>query len=113
MRRVFLSVLFVFLAIALIACAFAWHIVHRALPQVDGTIALSGLEHEVTVARDSRGVPHITAQSKQDLYFAQGYVMAQDRLWQMDVLRRAASGELSEIFGAATVAVDRRFRVLG
>lgn len=113
MRRVFFSVLLIFLAIALIACAFAWHIVHRALPQVEGTINIAGLEHEVTVARDSRGVPHITAQSKSDLFFAQGYVMAQDRLWQMDVLRRAAAGELSEVFGSATIAVDRRFRVLG
>ena len=113
MRRIVLAVVLVFAAIALVACAVAWHIVHRALPQVDGTIALSGLQGEVTIARDHFGVPHISANSKADLFFAQGYVMAQDRLWQMDVLRRAAAGELSEIFGSATIAVDRRFRVLG
>jgi len=55
---------------------------------MDGTISLPELS-EVQVVRDVRGVPHIRAQSTDDLYFAQGYVMAQDRLWQMDVLRRA------------------------
>jgi penicillin amidase len=113
MRRTIVIVLSVFAAIALVICAYGWHIVHRALPQVDGEIQVPGLQQEVTVVRDVRGVPHIRAQNKQDLYFAQGYVMAQDRLWQMDVLRRASAGELSEIFGSATVAIDRRFRVLG
>jgi penicillin amidase len=113
MRRAIVTVLSVFVAIALSICAYGWHIVHRALPQLDGEIQISGLQQEVTVMRDVRGVPHIRAQNKQDLYFAQGYVMAQDRLWQMDVLRRASAGELSEIFGSATVAIDRRFRVLG
>ena len=113
MRRVIVTVLSVFVAIALLICAYGWHIVHRALPQVVGEIHVPGLQQEVTVVRDVRGVPHIRAQNKQDLYFAQGYVMAQDRLWQMDVLRRASAGELSEIFGAGTVAIDRRFRVLG
>src|ERR1700689_424884 len=73
--------------------------IHSALPQVDGAISLPELKAEVQVVRDVRGVPHIHAQSTDDLYFAQGYVMAQDRLWQMDVLRRAAAGELSEILG--------------
>jgi len=101
--------------IALVIAAGVWWgwAIHSALPQMDGTISLPELKAEVQVVRDVRGVPHIRAQSTDDLYFAQGYVMAQDRLWQMDVLRRAAAGELSEILGAPTIQVDRRFRVLG
>ena len=107
---------FVLLVVILLAAgAFAWweFAIHRALPQVEGAIALPELKAEVQVTRDVRGIPHIRAQNTDDLYFAQGYVMAQDRLWQMDLLRRAAAGELSEILGASTVEIDRRFRVLG
>lgn len=89
-----------------------WY-VYRPLPQVDGSASLPGLQHSVTVDRDEWGVPHIRANSLADLAEAQGYVVAQDRLWQMDLLRRAASGQLSEIFGARALKVDRRFRVLG
>jgi penicillin amidase len=113
MRRAIGFVLLV--VILLVAGAFAWweFAIHHALPQVDGTISLPELKAEVQVTRDVRGVPHIRAQSTDDLYFAQGYVMAQDRLWQMDILRRAAAGELSEILGPSTIEIDRRFRMLG
>jgi len=80
---------------------------------VDGTHQLAELRSEVTVQRDARGVPHIRAQSREDLCVAQGYVMAQDRLWQMDLVRRAASGRLSEIIGPQTLEIDRSFRRLG
>ncbi len=63
------------------------------------TLTLDGLRARVTVRRDERGVPHIEAANEEDLYIAQGFVMASDRLWQMDLLRRSARGELSEIFG--------------
>jgi len=86
---------------------------HRALPQLDGTIALPGLHAAVEVERDSWGVPHIRAQSLDDLLLAQGYVTAQDRLWQMDLLRRAAAGDLSEIFGEAALDHDVENRTLG
>jgi penicillin amidase len=91
----------------------AWWIVHRALPQVDGTVTLGGLRHEVIVDRDAWGIPFIQAGSLEDLLEAQGYVVAQDRLWQMDVLRRVAAGELSEIFGRRTLSLDRQYRTLG
>ncbi|MBA3714732.1 MAG: penicillin acylase family protein, partial [Pyrinomonadaceae bacterium] len=65
------------------------------------TLTLDGLRARVTVRRDERGVPHIEAANEEDLYIAQGFVMASDRLWQMDLLRRSARGELSEIFGKA------------
>ncbi len=98
---------------AVLSFAVAWWIVHRALPQLDGAASLPELKQEVTVDRDSWGVPHIRAASLADLITAQGYVLAQDRLWQMDILRRVAAGELSEIFGAQTVEIDRQYRTLG
>jgi penicillin amidase len=74
---------------------------HNSLPQLDGSISLSGLQAPVTVIRGPQGVPHITASNLEDLFFAQGYVTAQDRLWQMDMTRRFAGGDLSEILGGA------------
>jgi penicillin amidase len=68
----------------------AWWLFVRPLPQVDGTASLPGLQHEVTVERDVWGIPHVRAASLADMAEAQGYVMAQDRLWQMDLLRRVA-----------------------
>src|SRR5579863_10457343 len=70
-----------------------------ALPQLDGETQVSGLSAPVTVQRDTHGVPHISAATENDLFMAQGYVTAQDRLWQMDLLRRNANGELAEILG--------------
>ena len=89
-----------------------WWFVYRPLPQLDGTASLPGLQQNVTVERDNWGVPHIRAASVEDLVEAQGYVIAQDRLWQMDLLRRAARGQLSEILGPATLDVDKDFRTL-
>ena len=84
-----------------------------ALPQLDGTIQLSGLSAPVTVIRDQHGVPHITAASLDDLFFAQGYVTAQDRLWQMDMTRRYAAGELSAVMGSSMLEIDKEQRILG
>jgi penicillin amidase len=91
----------------------AWWVVRRPLPALDGTVVLPGLTQPVIVDRDSWGVPWIQAKSVEDLAMAQGYVVAQDRLWQMDLLRRAAGGELSEIFGKVALDVDRENRTLG
>jgi penicillin amidase len=74
---------------------------------------VKGLSAAVKVTRDSHGVPAIEAASLEDLFFAQGYVTAQDRLWQMDVMRRFAAGELSEILGEDTLKIDREQRILG
>ena len=84
-----------------------------ALPQLDGTVKVPGLTDRVTVSRDAHGVPTIDANRPDDLFFAQGYVTAQDRLWQMDVMRRFAAGEISEILGAEFVKHDREQRILG
>jgi len=109
-------VAYIFFAIVLLIIAVpatAWFMIHRALPQESGTHAIAELKNEVTVARDSFGIPHIRAQSREALALAQGYVMAQDRLWQMDLLRRVASGRVAEIVGPAALSSDRSFRTLG
>lgn len=82
------------------------------LPVVDGELHLSGLSAPVTVRRGEHGVPQIEAASMDDLLIAQGYVTAQERMWQMDMLRRNASGELAAVLGAAAVDHDRMQRVL-
>jgi acyl-homoserine lactone acylase PvdQ len=87
--------------------------VRAALPQVDGTIHLSGLANPVIVTYDPLGVPNISAANLADLFFAQGYITAQDRLWQMDMTRRYASGELSAVLGPEYIKIDREQRILG
>jgi penicillin G amidase len=84
----------------------------KALPDYSRDIALNGLSAEVTVSRDSFAIPHILASSEYDVYRATGYLMAQDRLWQMDLLRRLTTGRLSEIFGKDLVSADQLFRSL-
>jgi penicillin amidase len=95
------------------AIAYAYYVGHSALPQLDGRLPVSGLTSMVAVTRDGHGVPTIEAAGLEDLFFAQGYVTAQDRLWQMDVMRRFGGGELSEILGEDLLKVDREQKVLG
>jgi penicillin amidase len=83
-----------------------------ALPVLDGELHVAGLSAPVTVRRDVHGVPHIEAATEDDLFLAQGYVTAQDRLWQMDAFRRNADGELAEILGPSLVRHDKAQRVL-
>jgi penicillin amidase len=81
--------------------------------QTPGTVAVPGLRDRVTVRRDERGIPYIEASNDDDLYFAQGYVTASDRLWQMDLLRRNVRGELAELFGESVIGEDKRHRTFG
>lgn len=74
---------------------------------------IAGLSQKVTVKRDGRSIPYISAENEKDLYFAQGYITASDRLWQMDLLRRVARGETAEIFGKAALEEDKRWRRYG
>src|ERR1700691_2605877 len=83
-----------------------------ALPVLDGDLHVAGLSAPVTVRRDAHGVPHIEAATQDDLFVAQGYVTAQDRLWQMDASRRNANGDLAEIMGPALIQHDKTERVL-
>lgn len=81
--------------------------------KTDATLRLAGLKGTVQIRRDERGIPYIEAGNEEDLFFAQGYVTATDRLWQMDLFRRTAKGELAEIFGKDIVESDEHFRELG
>jgi len=111
--RILSYVVFVLLlAVAAVVGCLYW-IARTALPQLDGAISVPGVSSKVRVIRDEHGVPTMEAGSLEDLFFAQGYVTAQDRLWQMDVMRRAAAGELSEIIGPDTLEMDRGQRILG
>ena len=111
-RTVLRLLLWIAAVILIIFATGIWWFVYRPLPKLDGTVHLPGLQGEVTVERDNWGVPHIRANSLEDLAEAQGYVMAQDRLWQMDVLRRVARGQLSEVLGPTTLEIDEDFRTL-
>ncbi len=112
-RRVGLLSLGGILLLLIVAAAWVYFQARSALPQLDGTLTLPGLAAPVTVTRDARGFPTIEAANLQDLFFAQGFVTAQDRLWQMDSMSRFAAGELSEILGDSFVEHDRQQRILG
>ncbi len=115
LRRLFLAFIILFIIVAgLVAAGAIWsrHVMRAVLPTVDGTLPVDGLHAPVTVARNAQGVPSIHASSMEDLLFAQGYVTAQDRLWQMDTLRRHAAGELAEILGPGLVLHDEMQRYL-
>jgi penicillin amidase len=99
--------------VVFVVAAGVWYFIYRPLPKLDGSETLAGLKADVSVERNRWGVPHIRASSLEDLAEAQGYVMAQDRLWQMDLLRRVARGRLSEILGPTTLDIDKQFRLLG
>jgi len=103
----------IFAILVTVTAALAWWFIYRPLPQLDGSASLPGLHQDVTVERDRWGVPRVRASSVEDLAEAQGYVMAQDRLWQMDLLRRVARGQLSEILGPKTLVIDKEFRTNG
>ncbi|MEQ9561090.1 MAG: penicillin acylase family protein, partial [Woeseiaceae bacterium] len=82
------------LALLIVAVAFAWILLQRSLPQLDGTLVVQGITGNVTVERDQQGIPTITADNRSDLAFATGFVHGQDRFFQMDLMRRLAAGEL-------------------
>lgn len=96
----------------LIAAGGSYKYAQRSLPQISGELRVPGLTAPVAVYRDARGVPHIEARNRRDLYLAQGYITAQDRLWQMDLSRRAASGRLAEVLGPSLLDTDKYFRTL-
>ena len=90
----------------------AWFYLSSLLPDIDGTLVAPHIKEKTQIIRDKWGVPHIKAENANDAYFALGYTIAQDRLWQMELQRRAARGELAEIFGSRPLDVDKMFRTL-
>jgi penicillin amidase len=100
------------LLLVIVAAGWFYHAARTALPQLDGSVQIRGISSRVMVTRDAHGVPTIDADNFEDLFFAQGYVTAQDRLWQMDISRRFAGGEIAEILGPDFVQHDREQRTL-
>lgn len=113
LKRIVVSGLVTILLIATLLSAFGIYTTRRSFPQVDGEIILAGLEQEVNIYRDEMGIPNIYASSLHDLFFAQGYLHAQDRFWQMDFWRHIGAGRLSEMFGADQVETDAFLRTMG
>ena len=114
MRIVLRSVAIVVVAVVILVALYAGNIFvgMRSTATVNGTIAATGITAPTLILRDARGVPHIRAANEHDAFFAEGYVVAQDRLFQLDLLRRFVYGELSEILGNAVVASDEKARVV-
>ncbi|WP_431096444.1 penicillin acylase family protein [Polaromonas aquatica] len=103
----------VLLLLLLIAATAAGFYIYRTFPALDGELRVAGLRGPVSVARDAADVTHIKAQSPRDTWFALGYVHAQERGWQLEFNRRVMHGELSEVFGPATLETDKLLRTLG
>lgn len=87
--------------------------VRRSFPQTEGTVAVAGISATVDVRRDAAGIPHLYADTADDLMFAQGYVHAQDRFWEMDFRRHVTAGRLAEMFGESQVETDAVIRTMG
>jgi len=99
--------------ISLVVALAAYFYLRQSLPQLDGESAGKGLGAAVEIVRDAEGVPHVFAKTEQDGWFAVGYLHAQDRLWQMEIQRRVASGRIAEVLGDRAYDVDRLMRTLG
>ncbi len=100
------------LVLAVVAAGLGWWTVHRSFPTTNGAIEAAGLTAEVTVHRDDAGIPQLYAETDHDLFFAQGYVHAQDRFWEMDFRRHVTAGRLAELFGESQVGTDAFIRTL-
>jgi penicillin amidase len=115
LRIIVISIASLAALLVLVFLAFLWWLhsaTVSALPALDGDVHLAGLSASVTVSRDAHGVPHIDAATQDDLFTAQGYITAQDRLWQMDAFRRNSLGELAEVMGPSLVRHDEAQRLL-
>ena len=110
MRRLFTRLLQLASLAALMLLAAAYISMRASLPTLDGRIEAGGLSAAATIERDANGIPVITASTREDLAFATGFAHGQDRYFQMDLVRRQAAGELSELFGSVALDVDRRYR---
>ncbi|KAB2921462.1 MAG: penicillin acylase family protein [Bacteroidetes bacterium] len=111
--KIAVGLLFTFVVLGLVGYFSLRYLVTKSFPEYDGTMTIAALQGPVTIYRTEYGVPHIIAGNEHDLFFMQGYVHAQDRLWQMDIARRAGEGRLSEVLGTATLRFDRMLRTVG
>src|SRR5829696_3226713 len=107
------TIIYSVLALLLVVVAAGYAYLRSSLPQVEGRVTVQGIGAPVTIARDADGVPLITARDDADAAFGLGFAHAQDRLFQMETMRRYGAGRLAEIFGAQALTIDRQMRVLG
>jgi penicillin amidase len=112
-KRLFWVVVILVVILVAVGTSLVGALTLRGFPTTQGTLAIAGLEHAVRVSRDRTGIPSIEADTPHDLFLAQGYVHAQDRMWQMEVWRHISAGRLSELFGSSTLMEDRFIRTLG
>ena len=112
MKKILVIIFFVIVLLLIGGYIFINHIATKGIPDYSTDIQIKGLKDKVTIYRDGFAVPHIYAKNDEDLYRATGYVLAQDRLWQMDLLRRVTQGRLSEIFGEDMINADQLLRSL-
>jgi penicillin G amidase len=110
-RKVIIGILLLLVVLMVAVLGLVWGTLSASLPTLDGNLEAAGLEHPVEVERDSLGVPTIRGENRKDIAYATGFVHAQDRFFQMDTLRRRGAGELSELFGQATLQADREARL--
>ena len=111
--KVILGIVGTLAVLVLAAFAFFYYLITKSYPVTNGTLDVPGIHGQVDVYRDDYGVPHVIAGSDYDAYFAVGYVHAQDRLWQMELIRRAGQGRLAEVLGEPALKIDKMFRTLG
>ena len=111
--KIFLNIIKIVFLVCVLVFVAAWLYSRTLYPTYEGELSLENLSENVTVHFDQNGVPHINAETQKDAYTALGYVHAQDRLWQMELIRRIAPGSLSEIFGDKLVETDVFFAGLG
>jgi penicillin amidase len=111
--KVIIGISIVLITLLIAVIIFSYRLVYRSLPQIEGRIFVQTLIDSVEIYRDENGIPHIFARNEYDMYFALGFVTAQDRIWQMDLSRRIAAGRLSEIFGEEMIGIDKLFRTIG
>ena len=110
MRRWIVRALAAAIALLVVAAVALWLTLRASLPQLDGELAAPGLGEAATIQRDNAGIPTITAETRADLAYATGFAHGQDRFFQMDLIRRQAAGELSELFGEIAASTDKRYR---
>ena len=107
--RAFLVLLFIFI----ISISTSYYLIIRSIPEFNAEYSLDGLKDRVEITRDRSSIPHIIGSNNNDIFFGLGFVHAQDRLWQMMLMKRTSQGKLSEIFGQKTVKTDILMRELG
>ncbi|MFH0991439.1 MAG: penicillin acylase family protein [bacterium] len=111
--RIFLGISGVLIITLLALTFFFYYLITKSHPVTSGTVVLDDLKAPVAIHRDEYGIPHIFSESEYDAYFAVGYVHAQERLWQMELMRRAGQGKLAEVLGEPALNIDKMFRTIG